>query len=230
MNAKRDRATWKRSISLCGWSIARRRISSSTSAFGIALVLVAGMSSSGVAATSRANTSAAEKKAVKPAEIGEGVQITRPQTREERVGQQALAMVTYDWRTTLPGWRIQFLPAKKGYLAVTFRVEQRIDVYVRTDRPVEGIAHDIAHEIGHALDVTYLNEATRARYLELRGLPVATDWWACERCRDLKTGAGDFAEVFALHGAPQFRFYSELAPAPKAETLRSIIAEVIPAG
>jgi hypothetical protein len=187
--------------------------------FSVALTLVVGMSSSGVAAASRpAGT----------AKVGEGVQVTRPQSREEQVGLQALSLVTYDWRTKLPGWRIQFLPARKGYLALTYRIEKRIDVYVRFDRPVEGTAHDISHEIGHALDVTYLDETSRARFLALRNLAADLPWWACNSCRDLQTGAGDFAEVFALVAAPKFKFYSELAPEPTTDELAAIVGEVVP--
>ncbi len=177
------------------------------------------MSSSGVAAASRPTGKV---------KIGEGVQVTRPQSSEEQVGLQALALVTYDWRTKLPGWRIQFLPARKGYLALTYRIEKRIDVYVRLDRPVEGIAHDISHEIGHALDVTYLDETMRARFLALRNLPGDSPWWACNSCRDLQTGAGDFAEVFALIAAPKFKFYSELGSEPTTEQLAAIANEVVP--
>ncbi len=187
---------------------------------GIALMLVIGMSSSGVAATSQPTG--------KGPKIGEGVQITNPNGREERIGQEALRLVTYDWRSKLPGWKISFLPARKGYLALTYRLERRIDVYVRLDRPVPGVAHDISHEIGHALDVTYLGDESRGRYLELRKLPGDVPWWACNSCRDLSTGAGDFAEVFALHAAPRYKFYSDLGPAPTDDELASIVAEIIP--
>ncbi len=241
VNAASDRPTWKRPTfrnafaqatqvttytgsgpAGMGSKIAarhRHRVVGGASVF--ALMLAVGMSSSGVAAASRPTTT-------KAAKIGEGVQISRAPSREDQVGQQALALISYDWRTKLPGWRINFLPPRKGYLALTYRVERRIDVYVRADRAIEGIAHDIAHEIGHALDVTYLNDKTRGRFLELRQLPADTGWWACNSCRDLQTGAGDFAEVFALTAAPRFKFYSELAPLPSDEALAAIVAEVIP--
>jgi hypothetical protein len=193
----------------------------SVASFVLALILVVGVSPSGVAATLRPTG--------KSPKIGTAAQISRSQTREDQVGQQALALVTYDWRTKLPGWRIQFLPARKGFLALTYRIERRIDVYVRLDRPVEGIAHDIAHEIGHALDVTYLDDTSRGRFLELRHLPADTGWWACNSCRDLQTGAGDFAEVFALTAAPRFKFYSELSPEPTADELVAITSDVVPA-
>ncbi len=132
------------------------------------------------------------------------------------------------WELLLPGWRIEFLPARKGYLGMTYRPERRIEIYVRADRPVDGIAHDIAHEIGHAIDVSLLNDQRRAAYLELRGLAPTTSWWACDSCRDLDTGAGDFAESFAWWAAPRFRFYGVLAPPPPDDVLARMAETVFP--
>jgi hypothetical protein len=161
------------------------------------------------------------------ARIGSGVQITRL-TPEQELGEAALASIAYPWRQLLPGWTISFRPSRGGFLGMTFRPERRIEIYVRLDRPVNAVAHDIAHELGHAIDVTHLNDERRARYLELRGLKADTAWWACNSCRDLKTGAGDFAETFAWWTAPRYRFYGVLAPAPSDEILALMAADVFP--
>jgi hypothetical protein len=197
---------------------------------GLTVLQVVGMSTSGVASTSRqaAQASVVAPPTTAPGETGAGV-VTRKLTREETVGLQGLDLVTYPWKTMLPGWRIQFLPARKGYLAMTHRVERRIDVYVRSDRTPAGVAHDIAHEIGHAIDVTYLTDENRADFLSIRRLKATTAWWACNSCTDLDTGAGDFAESFALIAAPPFRFYSRLAPSPKQAELERIKVTVLPA-
>lgn len=153
---------------------------------------------------------------------------TEPLTSEERIGLRALSMVDLRWEELLPGWRIEFRPARRGYLAMTYRVDRRIEVFVRPDRPVPAIARDIAHELGHALDVTLLDDRRRATYLALRGLPASTSWWACDSCRDLRTGAGDFAEAFAWWAAPRYRFYGELAPAPSDAVLEQLATQVFP--
>lgn len=167
------------------------------------------------------------------ASIGEGVQILRPfvvqaasasTTREYERGQQALARVRVNPADRFPGWTIVFRPAKAGLLGMTLVQERRVEIFVRLDRPIDGIAHDIAHEFGHVTDVIYNDDETRASYLALRNRPAATPWWTCNGCRDLQVGAGDFAETFAVWAGPKFSFYSELAPRPTDEAMRSFVA------
>ncbi len=134
-------------------------------------------------------------------------------------GRKALALVKYPWQERLPGWTINFLPSRPGFYAMTFNRDHRIEIYVRPDRTTEGLAHDIAHELGHAVDVTYNSDEDRAEFLRLRGLPAKTAWWVCDRCTDLSVGAGDFAETFALWAAPPYRFYSELGSVPSEQDL-----------
>jgi hypothetical protein len=217
-----------------------RRFVQLAAIMGLSTVQVVGMSTSGVASTSQhaavqhrsVAVSRTEKPKPKP-KIGNATQISQAETKEEQLGAKALQLVTFDWRTTLPGWTIRFLPARKGYLAMTYREDRRIEVYVRVDRPVGGVAHDIAHELGHAIDVTYLNDPTRddlpkprTTILRIRNLKPDTPWWACDACTDLETGAGDFAETFALLYAPRFKFYSELGNEPTPDMLRQVGAIV----
>jgi hypothetical protein len=159
--------------------------------------------------------------------IGSGVQVVR-ETVEERRGREALSLVALRWQELLPGWRIVFRPARPGILGMTYRPERRIEIFVRPDRPVRSVARDIAHELGHAVDVSLLTPERRSRFLELRGLGPDTAWWACNACTDLDTGAGDFAETFAWWAAPQVTFYATLAPAPGAEQLDRMALEVFP--
>ena len=179
-----------------------------------------GSSLSGVSAATRPS-----KRVV----LAGGTQLTRridTPDRENAQGEQALNLVTYPWRTTLPGWHIVFLPERTGYLAMTFRLDRRIEVYVRADRSPEALAHDIAHELGHAVDVTYNNDESRALYRSLRAVPATSPWWACNSCTDLQTLAGDFAETFALLAAPSYRFYGQLASAPTGSALERIGAAI----
>ncbi len=216
-----------------------RPIAQMTAVVGISLMLVVGMSTSGVASASRhaANTKqqvVAQRASSKKPKIdvdggGGGTQVVKTPTKQEVRGQKALDLVTFEWQAALPGWRIRFLAPRKGYLAITFREERRIDVYLRPDRSEVAIAHDIAHELGHAVDVTYLNDVDRSEILEIRKLPASTAWWACNACGDLQTGAGDFAETFALIHAPRVKFYSELGSEPTADMLADVNAVVVAA-
>jgi hypothetical protein len=163
------------------------------------------MSAPGVASTfqpavaTTASSSAPSLKPVSSIDAPGDTQVTKKLTREEQLGMKAMDLVSFRWQEALPGWRIRFLAPRKGYLAITFREQRRIDVYVRADRSAAGVAHDVAHELG-----------------------PATNWWACNACTDLQTGAGDFAETFALIAAPRYKFYSDLGSEPTPQMLREV--------
>jgi hypothetical protein len=93
------------------------------------------------------------------------------------------------------------------------RSNATISVYLRDGDAPHVVAHDIAHELGHAYDQTRMSDADRRDYLARRGVPDAA--WLPTGDSDYAVGAGDFAEVFALcHSAsPDFR--GMLAPRPE---------------
>lgn len=172
---------------------------------------------------------------VGPGVIGRGVQIVRSfrvesatasTGREVARGTSALALLRVRAAEAFPDWTLAFRPARSGLLGMTLVKQKRVEIYVRLDRPVEGIAHDIAHEFGHVADVTMNNEDQRQAFLDFRDRPDSP-WWTCDGCGDLQVGAGDFAEVFALWAAPPFRFYSEVAPKP-TETEMAEFSALLP--
>ncbi len=134
---------------------------------------------------------------------------TIPRTR----GEAALAEFTYDWATGLPGWEISFHPGRAGVLGYTFVQERRIEVYVRDEMSDGLLAHVIAHEIGHAIDVTHNSGDDRRRWQELRGIGDEP-WWPGNGATDFSTGAGDFAESFAAWQVGDDSFRSKLADPP----------------
>jgi hypothetical protein len=142
-------------------------------------------------------------------------------------GRAALELLRFDYEDAFPGWTISFLPGRQRLLGLTLVGERQVEIYIRRDRSTEGIAHDIAHEFGHIVDVTYNNDQIRSKYLKARGLSAETPWWACNSCRDLEVGAGDFAEVFAYIVAPRFAFYSKLKSAPSERVSETIRTEVL---
>lgn len=121
-------------------------------------------------------------------------------------GRQALDLIAYNWQWELPAWRIDFLPGRSGTKGATLPRERRIEIYVRGSDSARDVAHVVAHEIGHALDVTYLTGEERRRFATARGYS-ANRWWTCSGCDDRSTGAGDFAEVWAdaALGVPNWR-------------------------
>ena len=135
----------------------------------------------------------------------------RPTITVAALGQRALALVRYPWRTL--GYRIVFTAGRPGLRATTDTARRTIIVYVRTTDSPQRIAHDIAHELGHAYDARFLHPRDRRAYVALRGRPHAA-WWPTAAGSDYATGAGDFAEVFALCHSPSREFRSLLAPRP----------------
>ena len=83
-----------------------------------------------------------------------------------------------------------------------------------TPRSLVGI---LAHEIGHAIDVTHLTDADRDTWRDARNLG-SPQWWPDAYASDFESGAGDFAESFAYWavGDPSS---SQLAGTPTAQQL-----------
>lgn len=146
---------------------------------------------------------------------------------EERRGEAALARIGFD--PTDIGYEIRFLPERRGYYGMTYPKERRIDVWVRPDQSLELLTHVTAHELGHAVDLTWNDDARRAEYLEVRGLG-SRSWFTCDGCTDFSTPAGDFAEVFASWAVGETDFRSTLAPAPPAEEYGQLEKFFAPSG
>ena len=97
------------------------------------------------------------------------------------------------------GFRVEFAPARKGYMGLTHLRERRIELFVRPCgvQSDELLRHVAAHELGHAYDTTHGTSASRAAWMAARGIPASTPWYGCSGCTDFATPAGDFAEVYA---------------------------------
>ena len=127
----------------------------------------------------------------------------------------------------LPGWRLEFRGPRAGYQGVTFPNEHLIQVYVRANTTPGLMAHVIAHEVAHAVDVTYFDEAARSGFSVLRGRDPNEIWWAGDGASDFASGAGDWAESFAwwaTAGVGDWR--SELGRPPDAVQQLAISALV----
>lgn len=111
------------------------------------------------------------------------------------VGAAAWTLVDFPADTILSDWSVVFAGPRDGYRGNTNTVTRTITVYVRaTDTPAD-VASVLAHELGHAFDVMYLDGPSRAAWQELRGLDGP--WWPESGAADFHVGAGDFAEAFA---------------------------------
>ncbi len=137
-----------------------------------------------------------------------------PVTYEQVRGAQALSRISYQWEDKLRGWSIHFHSPKIGFLGLTWPGDRRIDVYVRSDQSDTLLAHVVAHEIGHAIDVSLNSGSDRATWASARGISWAR-WWPSAAASDFSTGAGDFAEAFAFTQIGSYTYFrSNLGGAP----------------
>ena len=113
---------------------------------------------------------------------------------EQRWGQAALARISYPWREL--GYSVTFLSGQPGLLAKTIPSSHTIQVFVRQGETFDRMAHALAHELGHAVDLTYNNAGRRAQWRQLRGIDESLPWFLWGG-RDYASPAGDFAETFA---------------------------------
>lgn len=151
-------------------------------------------------------TVAAEGPAFSPAEL----------TRQQAV----LALIPFPWQQL--DYEIVFLPPRRGYRAMTFPQKRRIEVYARPQDDIRLIAYDIAHELGHVIDLVHNTAEKRNQWKAARGVAPSTTWFGCSRCSDYNTPAGDFAETFALlvFGPEDFR--GRIAPRPSEKQLQAL--------
>ena len=110
---------------------------------------------------------------------------------------EVLALISYPWQQRLPGWTIEFLPGRTGYLGYTWIAERRIEIYARSSQSAADLAFTLAHELGHAVDLTLFGLAERTSWLEARGR-LDVPWWPGGAYSDFSSGCGDWAEAFAV--------------------------------
>lgn len=151
--------------------------------------------------------------------------VTTDPTPQE-IGAAAEALLPFDWQDALPGWQITYQSANPSYRGLTYPYDQSIEMYVRASDTPASLAGILAHEIGHALDVTHLSDADRGRWASARDIGDSP-WWPTAYASDFETGAGDFAESFA-YWAVQDATSSRIGGQPTAAQLQVISDLVSP--
>src|SRR5205807_6358883 len=110
-----------------------------------------------------------------------------------------------------------FGPGVTGYLGKTYLSVKRTEILVRPSETMELLTHVVAHELGHAIDLSYNTTSRRQAWQRLRGIPTSSAWMGCGGCRDFSTPAGDFAESFVYWQLGISS--SDLAPPPSPSAL-----------
>ena len=126
-----------------------------------------------VPAPSAAPTTPASRAATAAAELAPATHDRRSRPTSvvgDPRGAEALALIAFPWRRTLPGWSIAFLPARAGLRGLTRVDERRIEIYVRDGDSAASLARVVAHELGHAVDVELNSPSDRERWRAVRGV------------------------------------------------------------
>lgn len=138
------------------------------------------------------------------------------------MGAAAEALLPFDWQAALPGWTIDYRGPDSEFRGLTYPYAKSIELYVRDDDTAASLAGILAHEIGHAIDVTHLSDGERSQWRETRSIE-SHQWWPDAYASDFETGAGDFAEAFA-YWAVQDPSSSEIAHQPTTSQLAALEA------
>ena len=135
----------------------------------------------------------------------------------QSMGAAAEALLPFEWQAALPGWKITYSGPDSGFRGLTFPYDKHIEMFVRPGDTPQSLAGILAHELGHAIDVTHFDDGDRNDWREARGIED-TQWWPDAYASDFQTGAGDFAEAFA-YWAVQDPSSSQIAGTPTADQL-----------
>jgi hypothetical protein len=109
------------------------------------------------------------------------------------IGAAAERLIGYPFRSVLTGWAISYAGPRSGYRGNTNTITRTITLYIDANDTPSAVSQVLAHEVGHALDVMYLEEQDRKMWMDARGLP--NPWWPESGAADFAVGAGDFAEA-----------------------------------
>src|SRR5262249_25562373 len=133
-----------------------------------------------------------------------------------------LAFINFPWQQL--NYQIVFGSPRHGLRAMIFPDKHRIEIYARPADSARLLAYDIAHELGHAIDLTFNTAEIRQKWMELRGIQPATPWFGCEKFSDFNPPSGDFAETFVFLFRGPGHFYGRIAPPPVQAQLPSLEA------
>ncbi len=157
-------------------------------------------------------------------ELGEPVVVEAPDEGLAQRGAAAENLIAYPWQTLLSDWTVEYLPSAPGLAGNTNVPSKTISIYLSDGQAAEQIAGILAHEVGHALDITYLDDAARQQWLDARGASDVS-WWPTDGLNDFSVGSGDFAEAVAatFANSPSTSFLSGPLTAAHFDLVRQLL-------
>jgi hypothetical protein len=144
-----------------------------------------------------------------------GAGLRAPTTAQQRTLESRVKQLVPNVSAEALGYTLHWGAPRAGARAQVDAERGEVWVFARRGDTPHRVAHDLAHELGHAYDQQRMSDAARREYLARRGRPDAA-WWPGEGGHDYDAGAEDFAEVFALCHAASPEFRSRLAVRPDA--------------
>lgn len=149
-----------------------------------------------------------------------------PATPEDR-GSAVLAQTDFDVTQALPDWSVDWADDHPVYGGLTNANHRSITVHVDPAWDDERLLDIAMHEVGHAIDLEYLDDGARSEWMRLRGLDNSTPWWAVSGHQDFAVGAGDFAEAFAsaVAGTPSDSEHGDFTP-EQLDFVRDILERI----
>lgn len=152
--------------------------------------------------------------------------VTYADTDIEAIARPAVESFAYDWETNLPGWQIEFVPGEDRIAGYTWSREHRIEIFVRDHSTTGSLERVLAHEVGHAIDVTLNDTDDREAWQAARGIEDEP-WWPESGAADFETGAGDFAESVAYLFVTDDEDFRSLLAAPPSELELALLSRLI---
>lgn len=151
--------------------------------------------------------------------------LASPQDRV--LASQALGLIEYDWQNSLKGWELRFLGSRTGYRGMTYPDGRRIEVYLRAGDTPTSLAHVVAHELGHAVDLTFFDDGDRRAWMSARKVASGVPWFVGPGGADFSSGCGDFAESFAWWQVGPPDWFGELGSPPTTAQLGILVGLVV---
>lgn len=111
------------------------------------------------------------------------------------------------WKVDPTAFKVRVVPAgslAEGHMGTYVYPDSIvcIDERVLANPEHENLVHIVAHEIGHMVDLLYLDDTTRAWFMQTRGFST-TEVWAGQSATPWEARPQeDFAEVYAVLDAP----------------------------
>lgn len=119
-------------------------------------------------------------------------------TEAEFEFRESLENLTFDWVNYLPTTIIRLEPVREDNIRGLAYISNLEIVIFYNGYEDFAMDHILLHEMGHIIDLSLNSVEDRSRWKAEREIKDDVPWWPDAFASDFSTGAGDFAESFAV--------------------------------